>query len=457
MIANPSGRLVLGGVGWPHDDLLAAGLSSEGVHAEPLGPLDADSLERGRAALPRGQCAPMLHLTGALLRRAGRSTRPFTALSLQSCGPCRYSLFRPEHRRVLDRSGLGHVGLLGLRQEIGELLDSVPPGGVDRILEALAVSDAMAEMARRVAPRAVDPEAVHRIARSATVRIVERVGMGESPLEALRAEGGWHRGVRLAAPRPRARVAVIGEPWSLHVDGDGQLHLPQVLARAGAEMEVPPAVLWLEYLLWQVGEPRSGGRPALGERIVERARSASSALRHVCEEASEAVGMDPLDVPDPEELADLAAPHLPASFRGGYGHVEVGLAARALRDRRAHVVVSIKSFGCIPSAGVTDGIVPTVLRSEMPYLALEVCGDGEAARESRLGLRLAAAEHVAEEEFLHACGVRSVDPCVARGAMAVEPLACEPPGASPYACTLARRVLRHPSLPRTSAWAPGPE
>jgi hypothetical protein len=137
-------------------------------------------------------------------------------------------------------------------------------------------------------------------------------------------------------------------------------------------------------------------------------------------------------LPSIDELERLAAPHLPSSSRGGYGHVEIGLAMRAARDRRAHLVISVKSFGCIPSSGIGDAILPTAL-GELPFLSLEVSNDGVAARESRLGLRVGAAREAARAEWAAACAER---PGVSVGEL--DPLA--DPWSSrprPYACSLA--------------------
>jgi len=68
----PGERVLVGGLGSPHDDLLAAALRGLGWSAATTGPFDADALDRGRAALPPGQCAPALYTTGALLRAAER-------------------------------------------------------------------------------------------------------------------------------------------------------------------------------------------------------------------------------------------------------------------------------------------------------------------------------------------------------------------------------------------------
>ena len=148
-----------------------------------------------------------------------------------------------------------------------------------------------------------------------------------------------------------------------------------------------------------------------------------------------------MQLPDLDAFEALAAPWLPSDVRGGYGHVEVALALRARAERRAHVVVSIKSFGCIPSSGLADAIVPAALAHEgdaMPFLALEVSHDGAAARESRLMMRVAGALREAERELETARAS-----CPARALPIVDPLVgIHERGTRPYACTLACEVAR---------------
>jgi predicted nucleotide-binding protein (sugar kinase/HSP70/actin superfamily) len=149
--------------------------------------------------------------------------------------------------------------------------------------------------------------------------------------------------------------------------------------------------------------------------------------------------MHEVDLPDVEQLASWAAPYLPAAWRGGYGHVEVGLAARARFEQRAHAVISVKSFGCIPSSGVCDGIVPRVLGDAVAFLALEVSEDAVATRESRLVLQIAAAQARASAETQAVCQAMGVSLAHALADLPQpQPLqSLYAVGPRRYACTLA--------------------
>ncbi len=447
-VSAADGPLLVGGLGWPHDELVVATLDALGQPSETLGALDVDALERGRAALPRGQCAPMLYTTGALLRRASQRGRPLTMLDIQSCGPCRYALFGRGYRHALERLGLPPLELIELGQRVETLVEAFGHSGAHKAIDALVAADALREAAHRLRPYERTPGAIDAAARTASASVARRIEAHEDPIEALEAVAGWHEGRWSVGQRALARAALVGEPWSLHVEGDGQLNLPRLLARAGVEVEIAPFATWLAYLAWQTRQPRFGGddSPRFASIDGGLVNAFEAHLEQSYRRAGAALGLEGFEVPDIDELTELASPHLTPSIRGGYGHLEIGLALKAKCDRRAHFTISVKSFGCIPSAGISDAILPSAL-GELPFLSLEVCADGEAARESRLAMRVAAALDEAERELGEA---RSTG----RQASAHHPLRIAA-GERRYACTLADELARTTLAVKTHPGHPG--
>jgi len=469
-------RLLVGGLGAPHDQLAAAAIANAFAAADngtgvstlvhTWGALDEGAFERGRSVLPRGQCAPVLYTTGALLRTAEKIEEEFgeaTALSLlsvRSCGPCRYALFEPAWERALSRAGHPPPRVVAVEQSIDGLRELVGDEGMSTLLDALLVADVLREVLHRLRPRVEEVDELEGAAAAAVLRIASAIESGTAPIEALAEESGFHRHLERCAPTPLARVLILGDPWSMHVEGDGQLNLPRVLARAGAEVEIPPFALWLNYVLWQMRGAPYGRSQAPTEARISLAQSLEAELRTRLAAASRAAGLGGFELPDMDELTELAAPHLTAGVRGGYGHVEVGLAVRARRERRAHLAISVKSFGCMPSNGVSDAIVPTALDGAIPFLSLEVSGDGEAARESRLMLRIASAVEAAAADLADARG--PLDPHEGRGAAFAGAAAASDAlagtfeaGPRTHACTLACHVYHASS--RSLAMGSGAE
>lgn len=404
----PDAELLVLGLGAPHDDLVAAVCREFAPSARTAGPLDTDAETRGREVLPRGACAPLLYTTGALLRaterRASESdTAPHAAprhavLSLGSCGPCRYALFESAWQRALLMEGRAPVRVVGPLQSGSDLHAWLSTALGTRLLEVIAVADALVLSRNRALPRARRAADLERAFERATARVCHAISAGVAPLVALATVRGWERAVRVAPTRTIARVRLLGDPWSLHTNGDGQLRVPSVLAPLGVEVLVPPSLLWARYSIWLArGAPWGGAVPvttaestalaALDERIVATWQAACAAL-----------GEDSGVLPDPAWLAQLAAPYLLPTLRGGYGHIEIGLARDAALAGDTHALISVKSFGCMPSSGVSDAIIGAAIDDALPFLALEVCADGHAARESRLALLAADALARAERE-----------------------------------------------------------
>jgi hypothetical protein len=125
--------LLVGGLGPPHDDLVAAALAAEGHDARPVGRLDGDALQRGRA---------LLYTTGALLRAAAEEgTTAYVGLG--SCGPCRYALFEDAWRRALGAASLGHVGIVLADLSPAEVHGLLGSSATTRVIAALLASPPM--------------------------------------------------------------------------------------------------------------------------------------------------------------------------------------------------------------------------------------------------------------------------------------------------------------------------
>lgn len=77
---------------------------------------------------------------------------------------------------------------------------------------------------------------------------------------------------------------------------------------------------------------------------------------------------------------------------------------------KAHMTVSVKPFGCMPSSGVSDG-VQSLITARYPgtiFCAVETSGDGATNFYSRVQMYTFKARQVAEDELqktLAACGV----------------------------------------------------
>jgi predicted nucleotide-binding protein (sugar kinase/HSP70/actin superfamily) len=114
-----------------------------------------------------------------------------------------------------------------------------------------------------------------------------------------------------------------------------------------------------------------------------------------------AIGLEGYTLPNMDEVATVSHQYYDNHLRGGEGHMEVGKLIQTVEHRKAHMVISIKPFGCMPSSGVSDG-VQSLITARYPdaiFTAIETTGDGEVNVQSRIQMDLFKARKRAEEEF----------------------------------------------------------
>jgi predicted nucleotide-binding protein (sugar kinase/HSP70/actin superfamily) len=104
-----------------------------------------------------------------------------------------------------------------------------------------------------------------------------------------------------------------------------------------------------------------------------------------------------------EELARLAHPYYHRLSRGGEGHLEVGKNIYYTVNNLAHMVLSLKPFGCMPSTQ-SDGAQSAVVNRyrDMIFLPIETSGEGEVNAHSRVQMALGEAKAKAKLEFKNA-------------------------------------------------------
>src|SRR6476646_9461805 len=64
------------------------------------------------------------------------------------------------------------------------------------------------------------------------------------------------------------------------------------------------------------------------------------------------MGLHDVHLADMDTVAEAAAPFYNNHLRGGEGHMEVGKLILNVAKKKATMTLSVKPFGCMPSAGV---------------------------------------------------------------------------------------------------------
>jgi hypothetical protein len=129
--------------------------------------------------------------------------------------------------------------------------------------------------------------------------------------------------------------------------------------------------------------------------------AAEYALRASFWTLSQVMGLHRHHLSDMDEIATISHQYYDNHLRGGEGHMEVGKLIQSVLKRKAHMVVSVKPFGCMPSSGVSDGVqsVITARYPEAIFCAIETTGDGAVNVQSRVQMDLFKARQKARQEF----------------------------------------------------------
>jgi predicted nucleotide-binding protein (sugar kinase/HSP70/actin superfamily) len=350
-------------------------------------------------------------------------------------------MYESEYRLALDNAGFTGFRVLTFLSNKVIREGSQQPGlqyGVNfglGMLNALNIGDVLFEMAYQIRPYEVNPgetdrvmsECVDYLARFLAARcqfepfrqrakpgrlyrtlsILEKVRYhlyGRDFRKAL----AWVRGrldsIEVERTRARPIVKITGEFFSAIAEGDANHNMFAFLEKEGAEVSVEPIAGIVLYWLHQarMNHRRRRGIDSLGpsfhkkdwllafcdwfyRKQYHRAGRMLGGVRHLTRQ--------PL-------LADLAAPYYHPLTRGGEGYLEVAKSLYHTRQRRSHMVLSLKPFGCMPSTQ-SDAVMAMVATRypDMLFLPIETSADGEINALSRVQMMLGDARRKALLEF----------------------------------------------------------
>ena len=383
-----------------------------------------------------------------------------------SCGPCRFGMYEAEYRLGVQNAGFDGFRILLFQQNDGIRAASGEPGlkfTVDfgmGALNALNLGDVMNDVTYQIRPYEVTPgetdralaevmsdlsarlrdremfEILDRVPAWAAPRLASRAGLKGTLNTLGKIRDHWYgRQTRdaLAAARERLDridvdrlrvkplVKVTGEFFAQTTEGDGNFKMFAFLEREGAQVMVEPIGNWIMYLLWQARERYLEKRRVEPLRLPwwQAHRHAGAALKHRSKLASYALGRRIFErqyerlveqlgdighrLTNMQELADLAAPYYHRLARGGEGHLEVAKNIYYTVHKKAHMVLSLKPFGCMPSSQ-SDGVQSAVMNhfKDMIFLPIETSGEGEINAHSRVQMALGEAKAKAKLEFQQA-------------------------------------------------------
>jgi predicted nucleotide-binding protein (sugar kinase/HSP70/actin superfamily) len=431
---RPNTTLLVSGLTAAHDYLVKAALTGIGYNVEVIDVPDNEALRYGKEFGNRGQCNPTYFTVGNLVKfltergaRDGLSPKEvverYVFLTAGACGPCRFGMYATEYRKALRDAGFDGFRVMlfqqkgGLKQATGDEagLELNPPFFVG-LLKAIIAGDVINGMGYRLRPYEIEPGATDR-AIETTKKLVHDALVGRgSVLAALWKGKREFAKVRCDWTRPAPRVSIIGEFWAMTTEGDGNYQLQRFLEQEGAECDIQFVTNWLLYMLWEgkydtklraelkgsdTARKSLKGDPAKVGLKLATLFFADLAVRAAFHTFGAAVGYRGYKLPEMDEIAEIAHEHYDNNVRGGEGHMEVGKFILNVLHNKAHMTLSVKPFGCMPSSGISDG-VQSLITSRYPqsiFCAIETSGDGKVNVQSRVQMFLFKARQAAQKEY----------------------------------------------------------
>jgi predicted nucleotide-binding protein (sugar kinase/HSP70/actin superfamily) len=375
-----------------------------------------------------------------------------------ACGPCRFGMYEAEYRLALRNAGFDGFRVL-LFQQSGGLSQSDGEAGLAMnldfflgILNALNCGDVMNEVAYALRPfevsagetdRVLDEtmDYLHEVFRQKRPwkldeNLAKYLGgfsdtaeymgkfvkqlKGDEYLPALERCRDRFNTIEIDRLRVKPIVKITGEFWAQTTEGDGNFNMFQFLQREGAQVLVEPIGTWIMYMMHQVVQkyrdfkglhegavlppiwkvaPRAKIEWEFRQKLA-KIKLAEAIFRNEYHKIVDALGGAAHHLTDQYELQRLGHPYYNSRAAGGEGHLEVAKNIYYSNKDLAHMVLSLKPFGCMPSTQ-SDGAQSAVVSNykDMIYLPIETSGEGEINAHSRVQMALGEAKNKAKKEF----------------------------------------------------------
>ncbi len=460
--------LLIGGLTAAQDFLVEGALRGLGYKVEYMSCPDNAALQVGKEFGNRAQCNPTYFTVGNLVKHlqqlrdekgltSEEIVKKYLFLTAGACGPCRFGMYVTEYRKALRDAGFDGFRVMlfqqqgGLSQATGaEVGIEMGPPFFISIIKGVVCGDVLNALGYRIRPYEVVPGATNKALEEAKRIIYQSLFEGTNVFVALNKCRPLFEAIEVDKLRPRAKSAIIGEFWAMTTEGDGNYALQKFLESEGAECDIQLTTAWLLYNIWEVARDtrvRADLREADGGKyglegmdeigVAKRAamlRLAELGLRVGFVAFATPAGLRHYPLPDMDKVAEVADGFYSNDLRGGEGHMEVGKLILNAVNNKAHVTVSVKPFGCMPSSGVSDG-VQSLIVAKYPgtiYCAVETSGDGATNFYSRVQMYMFKARIAAEEELKKAYETAGVTEAEVRAFLASHPKYASPLHHSPH-------------------------
>ena len=380
-----------------------------------------------------------------------------------ACGPCRFGMYEAEYRLALRNSGFDGFRVMLFQQE-GGLDQVAAEAGIEfnlnfflSLLNAIFMGDVLNEVAYQIRPYEVVPGKTDEVM-AECLKICQdalreknydeihggRLALLLSKIAPVNGPDGAEKfldqlkgtyytdtfdkcrrlieeEIEVDYTRHKPIVKVTGEFWAQTTEGDGNFRMFPFLESQGAEVLVEPVATWICYMLHQAEEKAGdrkglpddgevdGARRGIKSRVAEEIayrkklitfRLANKILLREYDKLRNALGGTAHELVNQPELQRLGHPYYNSRSGGGEGHLEIAKNIYYCNKDLAHMVLSLKPFGCMPSTQ-SDGAQAAVVSQfkDMIYIPIETSGEGDVNAHSRVQMALGEAKIKCKEEF----------------------------------------------------------
>jgi predicted nucleotide-binding protein (sugar kinase/HSP70/actin superfamily) len=439
-------NILVSGLTMAHDYLIEGALKGIGYNVQMLDCPDNAALQFGKEFGNRGQCNPTYFTVGNLVKflctlrdKHGLSSehiiKNYVFLTAGACGPCRFGMYVTEYRKALRDAGFDGFRVVlfqqtgGLSQATGEEsgLEMSPPF-FWALVKALVAGDVINALGYRIRPYESIAGATDRALEQSKKIVYDALESRSNVLAALWKCKALLEEIAVDRTQARPKTSIIGEFWAMTTEGDGNYQLQRFLEQEGAEADIQLVTAWILYMVWEArrdtkermtlrGADKSYyGLGALGPFGVAKklvgVSAADKIVRGLFQTFAHAAGLYGYHLPDMFEIAKVSHEYYNNDLRGGEGHMEVGKLIMNVLHSKAHMTLSVKPFGCMPSAGVSDG-VQSAISEKLPgtiFCPVETSGDGRVNFYSRVQMYLFKAKQAAIAELERAHVENGVTP-----------------------------------------------
>ncbi len=412
-----STTILWGGLTLAHEELVTASMRGLGYKVDHIPCPDNESLQLGKEHGNRGQCNPTYYTVGNLvkylkqLQAAGEENIEdrYIFVTAGACGPCRFGMYEAEYRKALRDAGFKDFRVLLFQSSGGFGKDQDDEDGLEfnrtfglAFLKGLMVGDLVNDLGYRIRPYEIVPGETNAALIESKKMIGDALENNNSIFRVLRRVKKRLEAIEVDYTRVRPKVKVTGEFWAQTTEGDGNYSMFKWLESEGAEVLAEPIGTWIEYLIW-IARQNARDRELKGESTKKaqlKLKGVGIAFRLWYDLYRRALGFRTDPLPNQNKLAEYASAYYDTHLRGGEGHLEIGKTIMATEDQHAHMVVSIKPFGCMPST-MSDGVQSKVIADfkKSIFVPIETSGDGEVNVRSRVQMKLYEAKMKAREEI----------------------------------------------------------